>query len=205
MAENITLNEDEQDCLQEIMNISYGAATAAISEIINKYATLNIPKIRTANSSEFEKYFYKKLDDGKTHFISNQLVNGYLSSENMFVMDKDSVYNLCKEFGLEESEIDEDELKDVMLEISNIISTTTISKLAELIDSSVVFSPPSLKIVKSFDDLEYRYHSEDLHIIIIETNLVFKEQHIHGELIILSKNDSILYLKKALNKIIDEY
>ncbi len=205
MPKNITLNEDERDCLQELMNISYGAATAAIAQIIEKFATLNIPKIRTVDSTQFEEYFYGKFNNKSTYYISNQLINGNLSGENMFIMDQESIYNLSKEFGLEDSEIDEDELKDVMLEISNIISTTTISKLAALIDSSVVFCPPSIKIIESLDNLEDRYKIEYQHIIIIATDLKFKDQNIHGELIILSKDESIIYLKKALNKLLDEY
>lgn len=205
MPTNITLNEDEQDCLQELMNISYGAATAAIAQIIDRFATLNIPKIKTVSSTEFEEYFLKRFNNKSKYYISNQLISGNLCGENMFIMDDTSIYNLSKEFGLEDDEIDEDELKDVMLEISNIISTTTISKLTALIDSSVIFSPPSIKIVESLDNLEDRYKTEYQHIIIIATDLKFKDQNIYGELIILSKDESILYLKKALNKLLDKY
>ena len=35
MPNDITLNEDEQDCLQEFMNISFGTTVAAISKIID--------------------------------------------------------------------------------------------------------------------------------------------------------------------------
>ena len=32
MNSNIDLTEDEKDCLQELMNVAYGSATAAITE-----------------------------------------------------------------------------------------------------------------------------------------------------------------------------
>ena len=53
MLSNTILDSDEKDCLQELMNISYGVATAAITQIVNKFATLNIPKIEIVNSIEF--------------------------------------------------------------------------------------------------------------------------------------------------------
>ena len=41
----------------------------------------------------------------------------FIDIDDDFIMDDESIYNLTKEFGLDESEINEDELKDIMLEI----------------------------------------------------------------------------------------
>ena len=123
----------------------------------------------------------------------------------MFIMDNESINNLAKEFGLDESEINEDELKDIMLVISNIISTTTISKLCDLLNSNVIFSPPSISIVSSIENYENNYKAEYHYIIIIATELLFEDQNIHGELVILSKDESILFLKEAIKKILEEY
>ena len=205
MFSNAILDSDEKDCLQELMNISYGAATAAITQIVNKFATLNIPRIEIVNPVEFRNYLNKRFNGNNSYFVCSQILNGNIAGENMFIMDDESIYNLTKEFGLDESEINEDELKDIMLEISNIISTTTISKLCELLDSSVIFSPPSISIVSSMEKYENKYEAEYQHIIIIATELLFEDQNIHGELIILSKDDSILFIKEAIKKILDEY
>ncbi len=205
MLSNTILDSDEKDCLQELMNISYGVATAAITQIVNKFATLNIPKIEIVNAIEFREYLNKRFNRNSSYFVCSQLLNGNIAGENMFIMDDESIYNLAIEFGLDESEINEDELKDIMLEISNIISTTTISKLCELLDSSVIFSPPSISIVSSMEKYENKYEAEYQHIIIIATELLFEDQNIHGELIILSKDDSILFIKDAIKKILDEY
>lgn len=204
MNDDVLLNEDEMDCLKELMNISYGSATAAIAQIINKYATLNIPNIKTASIDEFKEYLHTKMDKTHSHFVTNQIINGTLSGEIMFIMDEVSTYNLSKEFDLDDDEIDEDELKDVILEISNIISSTTLSKLASLIGASMKFSPPTINIIKSIDDINNDYANEYKHIIIISTDINFKEQNIHGELLILSKDESILYIKNELNRLLDE-
>ena len=37
---NIELTEDEKDCLQELMNVAYGSATAAITEIFDAFQNL---------------------------------------------------------------------------------------------------------------------------------------------------------------------
>ena len=205
MFSNEILDSDEKDCLQELMNISYGAATAAISQIVNKFATLNIPRIEIVNFVEFRNYLNKKFNGNNSYFVCSQILNGNIAGENMFIMDNESINNLAKEFGLDESEINEDELKDIMLEISNIISTTTISKLCDLLNSNVIFSPPSISIVSSIENYEINYKAEYHYIIIIATELLFEDQNIHGELVILSKDESILFLKEAIKKILEEY
>ena len=49
---SITLTEDERDCLQELMNVAYGSATAAITEILDAFAQLSIPKIQIIDADE---------------------------------------------------------------------------------------------------------------------------------------------------------
>ena len=201
----LLLDEDQKDCLQELMNISYGAATAAIAEIIDKFATLNIPNIKTLTSSEFEEYFHDMFKKYSTYYVINQNIDGKLNGENMFIMDEQSLINLALEFDLEEDEINEDELKDVVLEITNIISSTTLSKLADLINSSVTFSPPYVKKVNASDSLDERYKTEYAHVIVISTEIKFEDQNIFGELILMSKEESITYLKDSLDRILEEY
>lgn len=205
MSVDLSLDEDERDCLQELMNISYGSATAAIAEIIDKFATLDIPNIKTVTIDGFKKYLNDKLDHSDIHYVTNQLINGTLSGETMFIMNEESTYNLAREFDLDDDEIDDEELKDVVLEISNIITSTTLSKLAELVDASITFSPPQINIINSINEFHDHYTNEYSHIIIISTDIKFEDQNIKGELLILSKDEAILYLKDALNKLLDEF
>jgi chemotaxis protein CheC len=202
---NLSLNEDEIDCLQELMNISYGSATAAIAEIIEKFATLSIPNIKTLSFEEFQEYIKNKLDQGFPHYITNQIINGTINGETMFITDKESTINLGRELDLEEDELVEDELKDVVLETSNIITSTTLSKFSELISASITFSPPSISMVNSREDFHHHYANNYSQIIIISTNIEFKDQNIKGELLILSKDESIMFIKEALNKILEEF
>lgn len=205
MSDDLTLDEDERDCLQELMNISYGSATAAIAEIIDKFATLSIPDIKTATIGEFKNYLQERLDNNNVHYVTNQLINGTLSGETMFIMNEESTFNLASEFDLDDDEINEEELKDVVLETSNIITSTTLSKLAELVEASITFSPPQINLINNISEFNAQYTKEYSHIIIISTDIMFEDQNIKGELLILSKDEAILYLKEALNKLLDEF
>jgi chemotaxis protein CheC len=205
MESNITLTEDEKDCLQELMNVAYGSATAAITEILDAFAKLSIPKIQIINSSELKTYLSNELNLEVEHLVSLQQINGTLCGENMFVIDKQSAKNIAYKFGLEEDEVNDEEIADVVLEITNILSSSTISKLAEDIDTNVSFSAPTIKSIASIDQLKNLFISKYEKVIIISTQLKFEDLDINAELFIFTTDNSILYIKEKLNKILDEF
>ena len=200
MESNITLTEDEKDCLQELMNVAYGSATAAITEILDAFAKLSIPKIQIINSSELKTYLSNELNLEVEHLVSLQQINGTLCGENMFVIDKQSAKNIAYKFGLEEDEVNDEEIADVVLEITNILSSSTISKLAEDIDTNVSFSAPTIKTLTSIDQLKNLFISKYEKVIIISTQLKFEDLDINAELFIFTTDNSILYIKEKLKK-----
>ena len=204
MKSNITLTEDEKDCLQELMNVAYGSATAAITEILDAFAKVSIPKIQIINASELKTYLSNELNLEVEHLVSLQQINGTLCGENMFVIDKQSAKNIAYKFGLEEDEVNDEEIADVVLEITNILSSSTISKLAEDIDTNVSFSAPTIKTLTSIDQLKNLFISKYEKVIIISTQLKFEDLDINAELFIFTTDNSILYIKEKLNKILDE-
>lgn len=205
MSTPLILSDDEKDCLQELMNISYGAATAAISKIIDRFATLSIPAITVISSEDLKEQLLSKLEHNKTFFISNQLVNGNLSGQNLFIIDSQSSKNLAVEFGLEEDEQDLEDIEDIVLEITNILSSTASSKLAELLNTKIGFSSPTIKYINSNQNIHFENDSDYESIIVISTNLQFENQHINAELVFMKHKSSFEYLKKALNEFLDDY
>jgi chemotaxis protein CheC len=204
MENKIALNEEEKDCLQELMNIAYGFATASISEILGKFATLSIPKIKTISSQELNSYLNNKLLSNRKYYICSQLINGQLSGENLFLIDEISTQNLAKEFAISDEIMNENEIKDVVLEITNILSSATSGKLASLVNATVSFNAPHITKIESLDQFDKRFESAYVHVIIISTELNFKDQHIKGELMLLTREKSSTYLKKSLEKVLEE-
>ena len=204
MSKDIKLTEDEKDCLQELMNVAYGNATAAITEILNAFAKLSIPKIQIIEASELKNYLSNELNLNQEHLVALQQINGSLNGENMFVIDKVSATNMANKFSLTNDVIEEDDIQDITLEITNILSSSTISKLAENMDTNVSFSAPSIKLLKSIDELNNIFLSQYEKVIIISTKLEFVDLNISGELFILTTDNSILFIKNKLNKILDE-
>ncbi|MEZ4694719.1 MAG: chemotaxis protein CheX [Aliarcobacter sp.] len=204
MNSNINLTEDEKDCLQELMNVAYGSATAAISEILDAFAKLSIPNIQIINATDLKSYLCGELKLSNEYLVSLQQINGTLCGENMFVIDKQSAKNISYKFGLEDEEITDEEIFDVVLEITNILSSSTIGKLAEDIETSVSFSAPTIVSLTSVNQLNNLFINKYEKVIIISTQLRFEDLNINAELLIFTTDNSILYIKEKLNKILDE-
>ena len=195
MKSDIVLTEDEKDCLQELMNVAYGSATAAITEILDAFAKLSIPKIQIINANDLKAYLSKELNLDVEHLVSLQQINGTLCGENMFVIDKQSAKNIAYKFGLDENEVNDEEIADVVLEITNILSSSTISQLAEDMETNVSFSAPTVKTITSIDELKNLFISKYEKVIIISTQLIFEDLDINAELFIFTTDNSILYIK----------
>ena len=71
-------------------------------------------------------------------------------------------------------------------------------------ETNVSFSAPTVRIITSVDQLKNLFISKYEKIIIISTQLIFQDLDINGELFIFTTDNSILYIKEKLNKILDE-
>jgi len=201
----IILDEDERDCLQELMNVAYGSATASITEILQAVATLSIPKIQIINADKLPSYLQNEGKNDVPYFASTQQFNGDIAGENLFMIDKNSATNVALQFGLEEHEINDNELYDIILEITNILSSSTISRFSQDLNAPVNFSPPSVDLLDSLMKLDSSIINTYQKVIIVSTDINFEEQNIQGHFLILTTDESILKIKELLNKILDEF
>ncbi len=193
---NLVLTEDEKDVLQELVNIAYGSATAVIAEMLDAFASLSVPQIKIIQTREL----IDKCENLKTssYFFSTQAFIGDFSGECAFFIDEQSANNLAKHLELE----DKEDLDDAILELTNVLTSSLITKLAQEVNAQVTYAPPN--ILKLFPNKieEIPVIKNNSQVIIIQTQLNFKDQKIYGEIFILTKDGSIQWLKKQLNNIL---
>ena len=126
MPQNIEFSEEQLDCFAELMNIAYGSATAAISDIINAFATLNIPKVQILPANKLKSYLQNRLNIEDEQFVATQLLSGDISGENLFLINKSSAINLARGFEVDENELENnDVIYDIVLEVINILSSSS--------------------------------------------------------------------------------
>lgn len=194
----ITITEDEQDVLQELMNIAYGDATAVVAEMLEAFATLGIPKIKVMQTQKLLEEFSNKKDS--SYYFSTQAFIGEFSGETAFFINEESANNLSKHLELENNE----DLNDAILELTNVLTSSLTTRLAQEMDTEVSFALPNINKIPLSQINEVSSFKHYSQVIVIETELNFKDQKINADIFILTKDGSIEWLKQRLNTILEE-
>ncbi len=194
---NIELTEDEKDVLQELMNVAYGNATAVVAEMLDAFATLSIPNIKVMKTKDLLKEFHNL--KGESYFFSTQAFAGEFSGESAFFIDSESAKNLSVHLELES----EEDLDDAILELTNVLTSSLTTRLAEEMDTEVRFSLPSISKIPLKEVENTKTFQQYDQVIVIDTQLNFEDQKINGEIFILTKDGSIEWLKNQLNTILE--
>jgi chemotaxis protein CheC len=192
------LSDDEKDVLQELMNVAYGNATAVVADMLDAFASLSIPKIKIMPVGELLATFSEL--KSTSYFFSTQAFSGEFNGESAFFINAESANNLAKHLELES----EEDLDDAILELTNVLTSSLTTKLSEEMDTAVSFSLPSISKVplEEIEDVEtFQQYSQ---VIVIDTDLNFEDQQINGKIFILTKDDSIQWLKTKLNTILEQ-
>jgi len=196
--QTLKLTEDEEDVLQELMNIAYGRATAVVADMLEAFASLSIPNITIVTTKELFKTF--EVLKNASYFFSTQTFSGEFNGESAFFINEESAKNLASHLELES----QDDLDDAILELTNVLTSSLITKLAQELETDVNFSLPNiLKIpLEEMEDVAtFQMYSQ---VIVIDTDLNFKDQKINGKIFILTKDESISWLKTKLNAILNQ-
>ncbi len=200
---NLEFNEDQIDALREFMNVSIGAATANLANLLDAFGTMHIPKIEICNSSELSQKIESTIDIGSMYYATKQLFTGKFGGECMFIISEESARNLGRHL-YNATTPSRDDISDAVIELTNILTSTIVSRLTQELDTQVQFFVPS----SQFIDVHSIVNSEDVadysKIIIISTILDFKDQKINGNIYILTKDEAIKSLKILIDKKIEE-
>ena len=201
------MNEDLKDALAELINISFGSATAMIADLFDSFATLKVPDIKVIPMNKVETIVMEG-SDYQEIYITGQQFKGNFGGEIVFAVDKKSAINMqsliysAEEFD-DDQAFDENEIEQTILEIANIIGSSCIGKFVELLNEDVVFSPPTIELTQHLlTGLDKTRFSQ---IIMISTILEFEEAKTVGRLFIMYNNQMYTILEKALESFIEEF
>ncbi len=193
------IDDDQKEILSELINISFGSATATIADLFDNFATLEVPKVDVIALEKIDKFIMQKFDGSKTH-ITTQYFKGQFQGEVILVVDDKSAQNM-QTIVDDEDDLNEDETQQTILEISNILGSSCIGKFAELLETEVVFSPPTIQyadhLIKNVEESPYNQ------VIVVSTVLVFTELDIQGDMIIMLSDEMFIWLEQALNDFVE--
>ncbi|MBN2715245.1 MAG: response regulator [Deltaproteobacteria bacterium] len=194
------------DALGELINISFGSATAMIADLFDSFATLKVPDIRVIPVPEIESVIFD------THasldlYVTTQQFRGNFSGEVVFIIDRESAQNVHRvvyeahDETAQSGEADYVSAQDI-LEISNILGSSCISKFVSLLKESVMFSPPNIEPLNQL--LVGLKNSKFSKVIVIGTILEFKDISVYGKVFIMFSDEMFSSIEKALKTFLKE-
>lgn len=201
--ESTEFSSDHLDVLKELMNIAMGNATASIADLLQAFGTMHIPHISISDMDGLKKYIEEVLPSDQHSYVTKQLFGGVFGGEFVFVMTNESAANLGHY--LYDVEVPSDaDILDAVIELTNILSSTIISRLTEELNTKVQFFPPSTEMI-SGNNLISQEETLNYHrIIIVSTVMEFQSHKISGQIFILTKDGMIQRLQELIDRKLEE-
>ncbi len=202
----------EIDTFQELMNIVFGNAAADLSEVIDIYVVLSVPQLKMIKAAELPEFIQNNIKEDivyntiiEQNFLGN--FNGFAlvvfprDNESKFITlfreNKDMFYE-CDATGELE--------KEILMEVGNILIGACVGKMAELLNDSVIYEPPRI-IVEDIQDsgVYQKLHDPKNWALVLKSTFHFEAQDLTCFLFLVTNNESIGWLKKALNDYLRQF
>ncbi len=211
MEKSTQISEEERDILQEIMNIAFGKAAADLAEVINIFVVLSVPDIKILNVVDLPSYIGTEFSEFNNISIVEQNFWGGFKGNALLVFQADAGKELIALLGDGGEFSPETEFSDILenetlIEVGNILIGACVGKVAELLKDVVTYSPPRI----IFEDHPKVSMPKDLFdtsssAIILKTVFSFNERNVNGFLFLITSDNSIIWLKKALADFMEQY
>ena len=203
------LSAEELDVLQEVINISFGRATAELAEVVDIYVVLSVPHIRVFSTGERLDFLKAETGGCRSVSVLEQRYWGRFNGVALLVFPGQAGRELVSMLNDQGDWLQDDadpELleKETLIEVGNIIIGACVGKVAELLSDVVTYSPPRVVVGSAIEEA-LGLPGSDAFSIVMKTVFSFKERDVNGMLLLLSSADSLGWLKMALNQFMGQY
>jgi chemotaxis protein CheC len=205
------LTLEELEILQEIMNIAFGKSAADLADVIDTHVVLNVPFISVMQVRELPGYIRNHVKDYKNISIVEQHFWGRFKGDALLVFSSGSGKELIGmlqrgEHTILESDPIEILERETLMEVGNILIGACVGKVAELLKDVVTYTPPMIVLERYYEDaISESEFDPDKTAIVLKTDFSFSEGNISGFLFLVTSNESIQWLKEALQIFIEQY
>ncbi len=201
----------EKDLLQELMNIGFGQAAADLAQVIGLSIKLSIPDIQLFKTCELSRHMTEEMDGEQEFSLIEQYFLGKFQGIALLALPARSGKKLVTLFGLQDQcNWSSENLamleKEAMIEVGNILIGACVGKITELLNDVVLYSPPRMRIQDVRDsNLPNNLFAPGSLAISLKTVFHFERKKITGQLFLIANQDSIAWLKTALNAFMEQY
>lgn len=182
---NLTLNQ--KDALTELINIGYGRAAGALSELTGYRVTLEVPKIAMYPIEEVGEVM-NRVVQGEVASV-NQIFSGPIGGNALLLLDERAALVLSELLTDEPSGSRrfDSGAREIITEVGNILLNACLGVFGNLLQVQVSFAVPRLR-VDGIDNIlkSLKVEDEELqHALMIHTRFHLRANNVTGYLVII--------------------
>ncbi|SEK74161.1 chemotaxis protein CheC [Colwellia chukchiensis] len=197
------LTEDQQDCLQELINVAMGQASDQLARYLDTFVYLKVPSIEQVKAEHlFDTLNY----ESDATAIVSQGFFGYegIRGEALLMYQPKDSHRLADLLGYEADELTFDEQ---IIDLSSILTTTFLNVFASQIDNQMSYSAPRLlsaNIGKVNEHIQQQAFNWDL-ALKVRISYQVTDYSFNCDMVLLIPEAAITNIKAVLDRILAEF
>ena len=196
------LDEDQLDCLQELINVAMGQASDQLARYLDTFVFLKVPNIELVNAQDFSK----SLTEGQqSTAVVSQGFFGYegIRGEALLVYQHKDSDHIADLLGYEPGELSEEEQ---LIDISSILTTTFLNVFARQIDNQMSYNAPKLLSNGQSSVAEYLQQLSFSWDMALKVNISYQvtDYSFNCDMILLIPESAIINIKTVIDRILAE-
>lgn len=182
------LTTSQEDALTELINIGYGRAAGALSELTGYRIQLEVPRV-AIHAFEDLSFRLSDISNGEVASVT-QGFSGPIAGNALLLLDEASALFLSQLLLDEHTAPREfnDTAREVIIEVGNILLNACLGVFGNLLQVPVSFMVPRLRVETLFrvlGSIAMESAEKIQHALVIQTRFQLRESNVNGCLVII--------------------
>jgi chemotaxis protein CheC len=197
------LTEDQQDCLQELINVAMGQASDQLARYLDTFVYLKVPNIEQVKSAQLLDTLNQDL---KATAVVSQGFFGFegIRGEALLMYEAQDSHRLADLLGYEADELSFDEQ---IIDLSSILTTTFLNVFASQIDNQMSYSAPRLLSTGLSALTQYLQQQSFNWDLALKVRISYQvtDYSFNCEMVLLIPEEAIMNIKTVIDRILEEF
>ncbi|GAA6204171.1 MULTISPECIES: chemotaxis protein [Thalassotalea] len=208
---NVNLNDDQQDCLQEIINVAMGQASDQLARYLDTFVYLKVPSIEQVSSQHLSDTLKS---EAQSVAVVSQGFFGYegIRGEALLMYQPKDSDRLADLLGYEPDELS---VEEQIIDLSSILTTTFLNVFASQIDNQMSYSAPRLLFSSDAANSNANQTSISDHIqhnsfnwdVALKVKITYQvtDYSFNCDMILLIPESAIINITSVIDRILEDY
>jgi len=206
---NLVLNEDQRDCLQELVNVAMGQAGDSLARYLEVFVELSVPRIRMVQSDQLHIELGElsnsspKVSAVRQGFYDAQDGGGIRGEA--IVIFSDASFGELSELLAYDGPLSPETESEMLMDVTNVLNGACLSGIGEQIENELAFSAPSV-IGRHIPPPEVVQREKVAweKALLVEINYTVENRSFQCSLLLLMPGEAIQVVIDALDRLLED-